>query len=77
MILLDRSHPNLAPVIDGVGIVVHSGRGSNVDTVIVDGRVLIEGGRAEAFDGDEIVASAQAVAERTVGASWDAPITLQ
>ena len=64
LILLDRRHPNLAPVIDGVGIVVHSGRGSNVDTVIVDGRVLIERGRAVAFDGDGIVAEAQAGAER-------------
>ena len=77
LILLDRSHPNLSPVIDGVGIVVHSGRGSNVDTVIVDGRVLIEGGRAEAFDGDEIIASAQAVAERLWARYGTKPITLQ
>ena len=77
LILLDRSHPNLAPVIDGVGIVVHSGRGSNVDTVIVDGRVLIEGGRAVGFDGDEIIASAQAVAERLWARHGTQPITLQ
>jgi 5-methylthioadenosine/S-adenosylhomocysteine deaminase len=64
LILLDRRHPNLTPVIDGVGIVVHSGRGSNVDTVVVDGRILIHGGRPVAFDGDAIVADAQAVAER-------------
>ena len=76
LILLDRSHPNLSPVIDGVGIVVHSGRGSNVDTVIVDGRVLIEGGRAAAFDGDEIVASAQAVAERLWTRHGTQPVTL-
>ena len=66
-----------SPVIDGVGIVVHSGRGSNVDTVIVDGRVLIEGGRATAFDGDAIVAAAQAVAERLWTRHGTRPVTLQ
>ena len=64
-------------MIDGVGIVVHSGRGSNVDTVIVDGRVLIERGRAAAFDGDEIVAAAQAVAERLWARHGTQPVTLQ
>ena len=76
LILLDRSHPNLSPVIDGLGIVVHSGRGSNVDTVIVDGRVLIEGSRAAAFDGDAIVAAAQAVAERLWARHGTRPVTL-
>ena len=77
LILLDRSHPNLSPVIDGVGIVVHSGRGSNVDTVIVDGRVLIEGGRATAFDGDGIVAEAQVVAEKLWARHGTQAVTLQ
>lgn len=77
LILLDRSHPNLSPVIDGVGIVVHSGRGSNVDTVIVDGRILIEGGRPAAFDGDGIVAEAQAVAERLWARHGTQPVTLR
>ena len=77
LILLDRTHPNLAPVIDGIGIVVHSGRGSNVDTVIVDGHVLIERGRAVAFDGDEIVGTAQAVAERLWARHGTRPVTLQ
>lgn len=77
LILLDRSHPNLSPMIDGVGIVVHSGRGSNLDTVIVDGRILIEGGRPVAFDGDGIVAEAQAVAERLWARHGTQAVTLQ
>ena len=77
LILLDRSHPNLAPVIDGVGIVVHSGRGSNADTVIVDGQILIEGGRAVAFDGGAIVTEVQAVAERLWARHGTQPVTLQ
>ena len=38
MILLDRSHPNLSSASDGVGVVVHGGRGTKVDAVIVGGR---------------------------------------
>ena len=77
LILLDRTRPNLVPVIDGIGIVVHSGRGSNVDTVIVDGNVLIERGRAVAFDGEEIVGTAQAVAERLWARHGTRPVTLR
>ena len=64
LVLLDASAPSLAPVVDGYGIVVHSGSGQNVDTVIVDGRVLLRAGRPVGFDGDRIVADAQAVADR-------------
>ena len=64
LVLLDPSAPNLAPVVDGYGIVVHSGSGHDVDTVIVDGRVLLRAGRPVGFDGDRIVRDAQAVAER-------------
>ena len=64
LVLLDPSAPNLAPVVDGYGIVVHSGSGHDVDTVVVDGRVLLRGGRPVGLDGDAIVADAQAVADR-------------
>ena len=64
LVLLDPVAPNLAPVVDGYGIVVHSGSGHAVDTVVVDGRVLLRGGRPVEFDGDRIVADAQAVADR-------------
>ena len=63
-VLLDPAAPSLAPVIDGYGIVVHSGSGHDVDTVIVDGRVLLRAGRPVGFDGERIVADAQAVADR-------------
>jgi 5-methylthioadenosine/S-adenosylhomocysteine deaminase len=64
LVLLDADAPCLAPVVDGFGIVVHSGSGLAVDTAIVDGRVLIRGGAAALVDGGEIVRSAQAVADR-------------
>ena len=64
LVLLDSAAPSLAPVVDGYGIVVHSGSGHDVDTVVVDGRVRLRAGRPVGFDGDRIVADAQAVADR-------------
>ncbi|GGF77833.1 5-methylthioadenosine/S-adenosylhomocysteine deaminase [Azorhizobium oxalatiphilum] len=64
IVLLDTNAPNLAPLLDGPGLVVHSANGGNVDTVVVDGRVLLEGGRPTLFDGDEVIRSAQAVSRR-------------
>lgn len=64
MILLDPSAPNLRPVIDGFGIVAHSGSASNVRTVICEGEVLVHDGRPTRVDPDEVIAHAQQVAER-------------
>jgi 5-methylthioadenosine/S-adenosylhomocysteine deaminase len=64
LVLLDGSAPNLAPLIDAPGTVVHGAQGGNVDIVMVAGRVVLEGGRPTLFDGAEVVAAAQAVAAR-------------
>lgn len=59
IVLLDSRAPTLAPMIDGYGVLVHSASGHDVDTVIVDGRVVLAGGRLTLADGDAIVADAQ------------------
>ncbi len=64
LVLLDGRAPNMAPLIDGPGLIVHSAQGGNVDAVVVDGTVLLEHGRPTTFDGDAVVATAQAVAQR-------------
>ncbi|RIX98229.1 N-ethylammeline chlorohydrolase [Aureimonas flava] len=64
LVLLDPYAPNLAPVIDGFGIVAHSGNGANVRTVICDGECLVRDGRPTRVDAAEVVRTAQAVAER-------------
>jgi len=74
LVLLDGRAPNLAPVIDGAGIVVHSATGANVDTVVIDGTVVLEGGRPLLFDGDAVGADAQRVASRLWQASGYAVI---
>lgn len=75
IVLLDRSAPMLAPIIDGAGIVVHSASSAAVDTVIVDGAVLIESGRLANGLGPEIVRAAQAAAERLWHQAGTRPIT--
>ena len=54
----------MAPIIDGYGILAYSANGSNVDTVIVDGKVRLAGKQPVGFDGQAVVREAQAVAER-------------
>jgi 5-methylthioadenosine/S-adenosylhomocysteine deaminase len=62
IVVLDNRSPSLAPSVDGYGVLVHSASGHDVDTVIVDGRVVLSGGRLTLVDGDAIVARAQQVA---------------
>jgi 5-methylthioadenosine/S-adenosylhomocysteine deaminase len=62
IVLLDNRSPSLAPMIDGYGVLVHSASGHDVDTVIVDGRVVLSGGKLTLTDGPAVVARAQAVA---------------
>jgi cytosine/adenosine deaminase-related metal-dependent hydrolase len=51
LIILDLNRPHLVPVIDPVNTVVWSANGSDVETVLVDGRILME--KREVFPLDE------------------------
>jgi len=62
LILVRTADPNMAPVSDPVRSVAISGAPSNVDTVIVDGRILRAGGRFTAVDPQEIAREAAAAA---------------
>ena len=64
LVLLDAEAPNLRPMMGGAGLVVHSAMGMNVDSVVVEGRVLLEEGQPTHFDAREVVRAAQAVAAR-------------
>ncbi|WP_119418771.1 amidohydrolase family protein [Desertibaculum subflavum] len=75
LVLLDAEAPNLRPVVDGTGIVVHSGSGANVRTVVIDGRVMLEDGRPTLFDGAEVVREAQKVADGLWRRAGRAPVT--
>ena len=57
--LIDLKKPHLVPFRDVVSNVVYSAMGSDVDTVMVGGRLLLQGGRALTLDEDRIVTEAQ------------------
>ena len=63
LILLDPNAPNLRPVIDGYGIVVHSGSASNVTAVMVAGEWLVKDRKPTRVDMSVVVSDAQTVAE--------------
>ena len=53
---------NMAPVGDPYYALVFQGQPSNVDTVMVDGRILVRGGRLTAVDVAKLVREAAASA---------------
>jgi len=60
VVLVRTDALNVAPVVDPAVAIVHAASPANVDTVIVDGRVLKRAGRLTAVDPVTIVAEAQA-----------------
>lgn len=62
--LVDLNRPEMVPINDLTSNLVYSASGSFVDTVIVDGRVLMQGGYVPGEE--EIIADARRVAERII-----------
>ncbi len=62
LVLVRTTDPNVAPAGDPYEAIVSFGLPMNVDTVIVDGRILRRTGRFTAFDHAEIVAQAREAA---------------
>jgi cytosine/adenosine deaminase-related metal-dependent hydrolase len=58
MILVRTTGSNIAPVIDPATALVFSAQPANVDTVIVDGRILRRGGRFTSLDHEQVVRDA-------------------
>jgi 5-methylthioadenosine/S-adenosylhomocysteine deaminase len=64
LILLDLKKPHLVPVIDAVPDIVHYAIASDVDTVIVDGRIIMEGRQVKTVNEEEVMKQAQKTTER-------------
>jgi 5-methylthioadenosine/S-adenosylhomocysteine deaminase len=59
VVLFDTERPEWQPLYNPVANLVYSATGQSVDTVLVDGRVLVEGGRVLTLDGPAILAEAR------------------
>jgi 5-methylthioadenosine/S-adenosylhomocysteine deaminase len=58
LILIRATDINLAPVVDPANAIVHGAQPWNVDTVVVDGRILKRGGQFTALDVEQVVREA-------------------
>ena len=71
LVLLRATDTNLTPVGDPYEAVVSFGQPTNVDTVVIDGRILRRAGKFTAFDAAQIITEArQAAAALRDKANW-------
>jgi 5-methylthioadenosine/S-adenosylhomocysteine deaminase len=64
LVLFDTARPEWQPLYNPVANLVYSATGRSVATVIVGGRVLVEGGRARTLDEESIIAGVRQRAPR-------------
>jgi cytosine/adenosine deaminase-related metal-dependent hydrolase len=69
LVLIDLKKPHLVPYRDVVSNIVYSAMGSDVDTVLVDGRVLLRNGEALTLDERRIIDEAEQHEEELVSRS--------
>jgi 5-methylthioadenosine/S-adenosylhomocysteine deaminase len=72
LVLLRADSVFLRPLADPVNALVYAETGASVETVLVDGRLVVEGGRVTTVDEDRIYARAQDAADRQRGQSKQA-----
>ena len=64
LVIFNYDQIHLTPATDPLGNLVHVGQGRDVEMVIVDGRIVVDGGRAVLVDQDEVrQAAAKAAAD--------------
>jgi cytosine/adenosine deaminase-related metal-dependent hydrolase len=64
LVLFDTRRPEWAALHNPVNTLVYGADGRSVDTVLVDGRVVVEGGRPSYVDERDLVRQVQALGER-------------
>ena len=64
LVLIDLDKPWLQPVNNSISSLVYSANGSEADTVIIDGEVIMEKGRVNTLDEDRIIYEVNKMAKR-------------
>jgi 5-methylthioadenosine/S-adenosylhomocysteine deaminase len=67
MIIMSFKQPNMLPVYDPIANIVYAAQASDVETVIVDGNILMQDRIIKAFDEEEVLTKARETALRLVG----------
>ncbi|HEY2429031.1 MAG TPA: amidohydrolase family protein, partial [Acidimicrobiales bacterium] len=73
IVLVDLSGPHTTPVVDPVSNLVYAAHGGDVDTVIIDGRVVMRQRQLPGIDEGGIIEDARRAAARVVGALTPRP----
>jgi 5-methylthioadenosine/S-adenosylhomocysteine deaminase len=58
LILVAMRKPHLTPVFDPVSHLVYAAEGSDVDTVVIDGKVVMQDRVVKTFDEDRVLSNA-------------------
>ncbi len=66
LIIIDTKKPHLTPLLMPVHQIINYANGNDVETVIVDGEILIEKGEVKSVNESEILKLAQQVAEEAI-----------
>ena len=67
LIVVDLQKPHLQPIHDLVSNLVYCDKASDVDTVVVDGRIVVENRRVAGVDLPKLYADVAAAVERITG----------
>ncbi|MDF9407346.1 MAG: 5-methylthioadenosine/S-adenosylhomocysteine deaminase [Pelotomaculum sp. PtaB.Bin013] len=67
LILINKHRPHFCPQHNLIANLVYAGHSTDVDTVIVDGKILMENRRVLTIDEEEVMREAQIRADRLVG----------
>ncbi len=70
IVLLDMDKPHLVPLYDVHSQLAYSVKGSDVDTVIIDGRTVVENGDLLVCDEEKIISEARTFSRKLKGASF-------
>ncbi len=63
-VIIDYRKPHLTPCVNAVGNLVHTAQGNDVETVIIDGSVVVDDGKVLTIDTDALMREAQEIACR-------------
>jgi len=66
IVLVDANKPHLCPVNDATAALIYSAQAADVDTVIVDGKILVRGGKLTTLDEEKIMSKVKETARRVL-----------
>ena len=64
ILVLNLRKPHLIPCLNPIGTILHTGIGSDIEKVYVNGKMLVDNGKIVVVDEEKVIREAQEIAER-------------